>query len=356
MTLQANAQVRLTDPAGVLATLLHHLEEHDLAATMQRPGLAIIRIDESRIEMEAGADALRIAIAAPSANTLFILKEAAVRHVAEIVPDASEAIRWDDDATDCASSANLPPNFHALRLSRRSRPFPGMIRLTLTGQNVAALARDGLHIKLMLPADRQATPLWPHVAANGTTRWPQGPNALHVRYYTIKAIREAQSEVDIDVVEHSGGVISDWAAEADFGETIGVMGPGGGEPPRTDDAILIAGDGTALPAIARMIERLPASARGHVVVALPEHEDAGCYLPPCPLEVHRLSPDDFDAVVVEKAQSLGLHAQVGFAWFAGERDTTQKMRKLFKGEFGLRKGRQYAISYWHRGRLGNAKP
>ncbi|TPX01073.1 siderophore-interacting protein, partial [Schumannella luteola] len=52
---------------------------------------------------------------------------------------------------------------------------------------------------------------------------------------------------------------------------------------------LLAGDETAAPAIARILEQLPRRARGTVVVELPEADDAA-YLPAHPgFEVHALA-------------------------------------------------------------------
>ena len=64
-----------------------------------------------------------------------------------------------------------------------------------------------------------------------------------------------------------GGPATEWAMAASTGSVLGVGGPRGSfvVPTAFADHVLI-GDETALPAIARRLEELPAQARAHVVV------------------------------------------------------------------------------------------
>src|SRR5690606_14755609 len=65
---------------------------------------------------------------------------------------------------------------------------------------------------------------------------------------------------------------SAWAAQAAIGQQIGLSGPGG----RTAQPaawMLLAGDETALPAIARIGESLPADTRGVVLIEVQSPAD-----------------------------------------------------------------------------------
>jgi NADPH-dependent ferric siderophore reductase len=67
------------------------------------------------------------------------------------------------------------------------------------------------------------------------------------------------------VLHGDQGVASVWAEAARPGDVIGMMGPGGGSMPAMDWCLL-AGDETAIPAIARMLEALPETAQGIVLI------------------------------------------------------------------------------------------
>ena len=64
-----------------------------------------------------------------------------------------------------------------------------------------------------------------------------------------------------------GGPTAEWALAVEPGEEVGLLGPAGGWMPDNED-ILLAGDETAVPAIARIAQQLPANATGHVLISL----------------------------------------------------------------------------------------
>ena len=86
------------------------------------------------------------------------------------------------------------------------------------------------------------------------------------RNYTVRAHRPELDEVDIDVVLHERGLMVDWTRDAAPGDEL-VWGDVAGSyaPPEDTDWRLLAGDITALPAIGRIVEELPAGARAVVV-------------------------------------------------------------------------------------------
>lgn len=355
MSAETKTAVVLPDPAKSFRGLVDHIAEHGIDHDIVSDSHVRFSREGCTFAFSHEGQELRIAITAPNENMLFFLKEAAAAHVVEIDPVAGEELVWiDADATP--NTGDRPVNFHELQLVGRREAFPGMIRLTLSGDTAGHLADGGLHVKLMRPAvDHGKAPQWPTVAANGITVWPQGDQKLHVRYFTIRHARPEAGEVDIDVVYHAGGMISDWAVKASPGDVIGVMGPAGGSLPGVDGPVLLAGDETALPAIARIMETLPAGQQGTVLVAMPDDAAASAYFPKTGLRLIRLSGDQFRSRCVDIARDV---AEAGlkpaFAWFAGEFSTANAMRKVFKDEFSLAKGRQLSVSYWEQGKRGAA--
>ena len=351
MNAQSSTSVALPDAREAFEYVSAHITEHGIEPEPLSPAHHRFRYEGSTIQLQHDGAALTIALEAPSANMLYFLKEAAALHVAEIDPVAAESLRWSDQS----APVYQPVNFSELRLIRRSRPIPGLTRLTLEADDVVMLADGGLHVKLMLPADRTRAPVWPSVAANGVTKWPKGDDRLHVRYFTLRSVRPEMGEVDIDVVEHPGGMISDWALEASPGDRIGVMGPGGGQPPEQHEGLLLAGDMTALPPIARILESLSPKASGHLVVAFPEGAEPASYLPPTTLELRTIAPERFRQEVLPVIQKIGTGHRIQNAWFGGEHANAQALRQLFKRDFGLGQGVQLSVAYWREGRRGDAR-
>ncbi|GHJ38772.1 siderophore-interacting protein [Streptomyces sp. TS71-3] len=88
------------------------------------------------------------------------------------------------------------------------------------------------------------------------------------RAYTVRSWDEAAGEATIDFVIHGDeGVAGPWAVNARPGETVHFLGPGGGyAPDPAADWHLLAGDESALPAIAAALEALPEGARVHAFI------------------------------------------------------------------------------------------
>jgi NADPH-dependent ferric siderophore reductase len=99
-----------------------------------------------------------------------------------------------------------------------------------------------------------------------------------VRTYTIRSIDDAAREITIDFVVHgTEGVAGPWAAAARAGDTLVLGGAGGAYAPSADTGWhVLAGDESALPAIASALAAMPADARG---IAHLEVEDALDELP-----------------------------------------------------------------------------
>jgi NADPH-dependent ferric siderophore reductase len=96
-----------------------------------------------------------------------------------------------------------------------------------------------------------------------------------VRTMTVRRADPAAREIAIDVAVHGEhGAAGLWAAAAEPGQPVYLMGPAGAyAPDPAADWHLLAGDETALPAISVALEALPASAIGQVFIETAEPED-----------------------------------------------------------------------------------
>lgn len=163
---------------------------------------------------------------------------------------------------------------------------PHMARITFAGDDVAHMATfaPDQRIKLFFPHQDGTLPAIPnrpdwydlYRAVPPRERAP-------MRTYTIRHLRAADREVDIDFVLHGeNGPASRWAIRARPGDAIQISAPnrnhagdvGGYEwqPPSGVRHVLLIADETALPAAAGIIDELAA-------LASPPHVDAFIEIP-----------------------------------------------------------------------------
>jgi NADPH-dependent ferric siderophore reductase len=96
-----------------------------------------------------------------------------------------------------------------------------------------------------------------------------------VRTMTVRHVDAAARQIALDIVVHGEhGIAGPWAAAAQPGLPIYLMGPGGVyTPDPAADWHLLAGDESALPAIATALEALPANAIGKAFIEVAGPED-----------------------------------------------------------------------------------
>jgi NADPH-dependent ferric siderophore reductase len=345
--IESRASARLPDAGAAFAALRVHLLDGGLRPERDDATHLSVAFQGNEMHMSHDGAALHFVLRATSGNALYFLREAVAEHLAAIAPRAARSLVWTGTGPVAAA---LPPNFRELAVEARAAPMPGLIRLWLRGEGLAALADEGLHVKLMLPADRGIAPVWPGVATNGRTLWPRGAQRLHVRYFTIAALAPDGGRIAIDVADHPGGAVSDWARSAQPGDRIGVMGPGGGTPPATPGRILLVADATGLPAVARILAARGPATTGWLVAA-GEAAALRDYLPPSQLDITALLPGRFAAEAAALATDL-LDRAPAHVWLGAEHDLALSLRPLCRA---MPPERVEIVAYWRRGKHGDAR-
>lgn len=96
-----------------------------------------------------------------------------------------------------------------------------------------------------------------------------------VRTYTVRNVDRERGEIWIDVVVHGEhGVAGPWAAAAEPGQPVYLMGPSGAyAPDPAADWYLFAGDEAAIPAISVALEALPDNAIGKAFIEVGGPDD-----------------------------------------------------------------------------------
>jgi NADPH-dependent ferric siderophore reductase len=173
------------------------------------------------------------------------------------------------------------------------------------------------------------------------------------RSYTVRAFDESTRELTLDFVVHGdAGVAGPWAAAAQPGDEILFMGPGGGYTP--DPAAgrhLLAGDASALPAIAVALERLPHDASGHVVVEVHDGDDEIDLPVPAGVELSWVHAGDErpGTRLVEAVRALPWNGDDVHAFVHGEAAAVKELRRYLRLERGLGLDRLSISGYWRLG-------
>jgi NADPH-dependent ferric siderophore reductase len=144
-----------------------------------------------------------------------------------------------------------------------------MRRIRFRGDDLARYdSLEALHVRLFIPPAGLAEPVWPMIGANGLLQSPPPEQRPAIRKYTIREIDAAAGALAIDFVLHDdAGPGSAFAASVQIGDRIGMAGPGGRGLKQAERYLFLA-DETGLPALARMLEHLPAGATGLALVEI----------------------------------------------------------------------------------------
>lgn len=249
--------------------------------------------------------------------------------------------------------ANRFRGIRRLEVLRTEQLTPGMRRITLGGEEIADLP-EGPNVKLLLPPRADAPLILPLADAAGRAIWAEGANRPVVRTYTARRHDRAAGELDIDFVLHGdAGPASAWAARARPGDVVGIGGPGGREI-RPADWYLLAADQTGLPAVARMLERMPADARGYALIEIPGPEERQALRHPSGVTVQWLWQRGIEpGSTTRLAEALRARPWPSsgdpFVWVGAESANARAIRAHVREERGLERHRFLIIGYWKRG-------
>jgi NADPH-dependent ferric siderophore reductase len=245
-----------------------------------------------------------------------------------------------------AAKVGYPIRIRELAVLGTRRLGSGLVRVTLGGDEHVGFESHSPdeHIKLIFP-EPDGTLRLP--VENGVMLdWPRPfPTS---REYTVRRYDASVGELDIDVAVHPGGLGSDWALSVQPGDRIHVAGPPGGLiVPHTYDRYLLAGDITALPAIARWLEELPRTAAGWAFVEVADASQEIVLAAPEDVEVRWLHGSD----LLERAvRAVPIPADERlYVWLAGEAGTLKPLRRWIKHDLGLGAEDSDVTGYWKRG-------
>ncbi|MEU6700641.1 siderophore-interacting protein [Pseudonocardia sp. NPDC046786] len=242
-----------------------------------------------------------------------------------------------------------------LQVARTERITPAMIRVTLTGEELAGFPGHGpdRRIKMFFPVEGQERPAVPRASTGGPV-WPAGEARPAIRTYTVRHFSPdtgEHGELDVDFVVHAGhGPAAAWAVAAAPGAWVGVSEPGGRwEPDPHAEHHLVIGDESALPAVATVLETLAADHPAVPVRAVLEVADAGeeQRLPGTAVVdwVHR-GDAPAGTPLVDAVRAVTLPDGPGQAWLSGESAAVKELRGHLIADRGFDRRAVYATGYW----------
>jgi NADPH-dependent ferric siderophore reductase len=290
------------------------------------------------------------------------------------------------------------------------RVSPSFVRITFGGDDLFEFCTPGevfdSRIKLVFPP---ASGILPPIDRSSDDWWQSflavpEEHRGSMRTYSVRDLRVdgADTEVVVDFVLHLEpgltGPASSWASRAEIGQELFLVGPrrgvdvdahGGAEfAPGTATSVVLAGDETAAPAIARILEDAPRDLRGVAFIEVPSPADILRIDVPDGVEVHwlprdagelhglslipavlgylgdadaaeeiRLADIDSEDLLWETPDYSGLGEEIAAAdapaeryfWIAGESGVVTTLRRHLVKDLGIDRSQVAFMGYWRRG-------
>ncbi|PWE54797.1 phage tail protein [Metarhizobium album] len=335
------------DAARMLDDICEHFIEHgdvrrdgNLASMTSKAGTANIRLQDGKLLIE---------LASFSEAMLQMSRTSVAEHMFYFAGEDPLELTWSQPA-----STQVLPNLHEITVVSAEDVTPHMRRVKFACADVTPFIGGDMHVRLLVPP-KGRTPVWPGLKDDGRVAWPEGEDELLVRVYTIRAIDTERRELWVDFLQHpTPGVATpgaDFARDAQPGEKLALLGPGGGSLPKAEK-LLLTGDESALPAIVRIAAEVPA---GTQIQAIIEVQDAA-EEQPLPsagsLDVRWLHRADYPAgsasVLADAIKAAITAADADtFVWVACEKDDVRTVRSFLKSRKHDR-DKMYVAWYWER--------
>lgn len=246
--------------------------------------------------------------------------------------------------------------FRLIEVAAAERISPHMARITFGG-DLNGFDSPGFddHVKLFFPAAGEEVPALPSFDGRSVV-FPEGVARPVARDFTPRSFDAAQGVLVIDFALHDSGPATEWARGARPGSKIGLGGPRGSFLfPLDYDWHLLVGDATALPAIARRLEELPADARALALIEVGDAADELALTAPAGARVvwahSKGTAADADPLLAALDGAVFPEGDY-LAWVACESATARTVRQRLIEARGANPKQIRASGYWRRGDAG----
>lgn len=349
-SLRAQATIPFPNVSKYLNAIIESLSAHDMELHRDGDGHAV-RSSFGTAHLLPRRGALDLSVEASDPAALNRIKHDLTGLIDFVAHAEKLEIVWTGDAP----GAVLPPDLRVLTVRDVRDLTPRMRRISFEGDDLGRYAApDQIHCRLLFQEKGISEHQWPRLGDNGRIVWP-GAGKLASRIFTIRRIDPAAGTLDIDFFMHGGtGPGTSWAMAATPGDVVGILGPAANGP-QSADWYLLAGDETGLPGIARILEGLPASAKGIAFIEIADVAEEQEIDRPTGLEIRWLHRDGAApgttkllADALRKVTLPSDHDAL-FCWIGTEFSAFRNMRAYLRSEIGLSAARVIAFSHWRRG-------
>ena len=231
-----------------------------------------------------------------------------------------------------ARTPRPPRPVHTLTVIRKEQLAPSMVRVVLGGPAIDDIP------------DLQHTDHYVKLRFEGVTRT-----------YTIRWLKRNTRELALDFVTHGAeGLAGPWAQNAQPGDFLSFVGPGGkwGPDPQADHHVLV-GDESAIPAIATALEALPANAKVQVFAEVANESERVDLPVTDATEVHWIHRDDhamgYGEALTYAVQSADWPTGHVEAFVHGNADMVKPLRHHLFNVLQVPRDRVSISGYWRTG-------
>ena len=166
-----------------------------------------------------------------------------------------------------------------------------------------------------------------------------------MRDYTPRRYDLSIGELDIDFVLHGDGPASTWAEQVQVGQHLYIGGPRGSMiVPDIFDSYLLIGDETAIPAIARRLEELPAGRKVLAVIEIADAAEQQVLSSAAEVEVIWVLRGQDD--LLDVVRNLTLPSGTLYSFVATETKLSRQVRRVLLDAHKVNEEYLKAVGYW----------
>lgn len=222
-----------------------------------------------------------------------------------------------------------------VQVSRVEPLSPHMRRITFAGDELEGFvsAAPDDHVKIFFPSPAGGEPV--------------------MRDYTPRRFNAATRELVVEFVLHGTGPASAWAAQASPGQWLSIGGPRGSFLMPDDCAgYILAGDETALPAIARFLEEMRPGAPVVAFIEVADRDEERLLPTAASAAITWLHRDGTPPGGPLLAEAMAASARPQgdvLAWVAAEIEVARAVRRILTEDLGMPRSQVRAAGYWRQG-------
>ncbi|WP_256853114.1 siderophore-interacting protein [Pantoea sp. Fr+CA_20] len=240
--------------------------------------------------------------------------------------------------------------FRRIHVAAKTRLADTFWRIVFTGDDLMGFNSPGFddHIKVFFPSADGAALALPTINEDGI-QWQDGLRPV-ARDYTPLAF-DGQSSLTLDFYSHESGVASNWAAQAQVGDTLIIGGPRGSLLVPTDYAFqLYVCDETGLPAFKRRSSTVKAEAL-HLFAYADEAAGRAYLADTGNAEISWLGRGNMTLAdlpqLTAALDKIVIPQHDAFIWLTGEGQFVKQLCDYFTTQRGVDADCVRAVAYWH---------